>query len=88
MPITPVDTDEAEQADYLVCSRLTDLQPIHTLPIDMQAAAIRMRARSHRENCSGCNASIIVDSISPKRPTRVCIDCAKIIMETEGKTRQ
>lgn len=87
--VRTVDPAEAETATALVCVRVQG----HTLPPESDkspwADYQRMvTARSSIESCSLCDAPVYVDSISPKTPPKVCIECVGDIIANEGAPKQ
>ena len=84
--IQAVGPGEAEKADFVLCMRTADLEPIDPARTDPLAAYERaVRARSHTEPCSGCGAELLVDSTSPKNPAKICMACARDIASNVGK---
>lgn len=74
--VSAASSAEAEQAAAVVCMRVADLAPIADDDDSPLAAYERqVRARSTTEHCSRCEAEILVDSISPKKPPRICVPC-------------
>lgn len=77
--------EEAEMADAVVCCRVADLPPLESF-MDPRLAAFAktVRERSSEVPCSVCGEMVLVDSLSPKKPPRVCVNCV-MAMETESK---
>jgi len=65
---TLVSPDEAERVDYVVCMRDVPGQP-------------RAPLAQHFGNCSRCLHAIYWASSAPKRPPRVCVECALELAE-------
>lgn len=88
--IRTVTPEQAEAADFLVCVLVDEATPLPPI-IDQSPWAIyqrMVRARSAIEPCGGCGRKILVDSISPKKPPKVCMECVGNIIENEGKPKQ
>ena len=83
--IRAVDPAEAEKADFVVCMRVPDMGPVPTGDDAWSAFQRQVRARSTIEQCSGCGHDVLVDSLSPKTPKRICFHCA-IAASTNGPT--
>ena len=84
--IRAVDPAEAEKADFVVCMRVPDMGPVPTGDDALSAFQRQVRARSTIEQCSGCGHDVLVDSLSPKTPKRICFHCASDIASRQGET--
>lgn len=88
--VRAVSPEEAEGAAFLVCLAVDEAPPLPPI-FDQGPWAIyqrMVRARSSIEDCAGCGRKILVDSISPKKPPKVCMECIGNIIDQEGKPRQ
>lgn len=79
--IHTVGSEEAEQCDAVVCQRVADTEPLDDLPPAWREFVERTRARSSEEPCSVCGETVIVDSLSPKTPPRICLPCVLEMLE-------
>lgn len=67
MTIKVVSNDEAEAADYVVCTPLAD---------DPGAFADNLIGA-----CCACGTAVIFRPHAPKRPPRICFDCLAVRLD-------
>lgn len=65
-----VSDDEAEQADFVVCMRDVPGTP-------------RAPLAAHFGHCSRCFHAVYWADSAPKRPPRVCVECALELAKTQ-----
>jgi len=65
VPVTVVSNDEAEDCNFVICA-----------PVAASHFADDVRTR-----CSSCSRAIVHRPHAPKKPPKVCLDCAVILMQ-------
>jgi len=66
----PPTQQEMEESDYLVCAKW-----VHAVPDDCEAG-----------KCSSCGTDVMYAKSMPKKPQRICMDCAVEMMDREVRT--
>jgi hypothetical protein len=75
---TVVSTEDAENADFVVCVRVSDL------PVNASSSSVQV-------TCADCGTKVWRSSTSPKTPPTVCLPCAVVrlkAMEASTETKQ
>lgn len=70
-----VSEKEAETVDYVVCLRDVAGEP-------------RMPLAKHFGNCQRCLHAIYWADSAPKRPPKICVECALELTEEEGNKKK
>ena len=76
--------EECEAADFVVSVRIADVTPIAQLPLHLQAWAQLVQARSIHEPCCDCGELVMVDTLSPRTPRRICLPCVQLRFAAPG----
>lgn len=73
--IKVVSEEEAEEAAFVACIKVKNLVPLEDMKPGWREFATMVRARSRQQPCCSCGELVIVDSKSPQKPPKICMEC-------------